>query len=148
MRPSLALIATLACAADATAGCGTNSLDAAGVCRGTKFDLGKETKWTHGSDVARDPYAYTRADRTDYEPIVRTIHARVTGLDAPRNVARYYTMRMEGGWTRDEVARDIGARYGRRGGEVVVGPLEAEIDAAGDTPSQRKPNEPAPGHER
>ena len=148
MRPTLALVAALAFAADASAGCGTNSLDAAGACRGTSFSFGKESKWTRGSDVARDPYAYTRADRTDYEPIVRTIHARVTGLDAPRNVARYYTMRMEGGWSRDEVARDIGARYGRRGGEVVVGPLESEADDAGDTPSRRKPNEPAHGHER
>ena len=145
--PLLALIA-LAFATDATAGCGTNSLDAAGVCRGTSFAFGKETKWTHASEVARDPYAYTRADRTDYEPIVRTIHARVTGLEAPRNVARYYTMRMESGWTRDQVARDIGARYGRRGGEVVVGPLAAESEAEADTPTRRKPNEPAHGHER
>ena len=59
MRPTtiLALLAALTLATDATAACKTNSLDASGMCRGTKFDFGKETKWTHPSEVARDPYA-------------------------------------------------------------------------------------------
>ena len=121
----------------AHAKCATNSLDEQGFCRGEAFHLGKTYGWGKGSTIARDPYRYTRHERVDYAPIVRGVHVQVTGLEPQRSVKRYYVMRMQGGWTREEVARDIGIRYGRRAGSVVVGPLASDpADAKEDAATQ------------
>ncbi len=136
--------ASLASTNPVDAKCGSHSLDQAGVCSGPRFEAGETTPRVKASDFARDPYAYTRADTTNYVPIVRAIYTAVVGLEPGQRVTRYYTMRMEGGWNRAKVERDIRARYGaREQGEVVVGPVGTEAERTRrDDPRTRG------GHER
>jgi hypothetical protein len=120
----------------ALARCQSNTLDDAGYCKGARRSGAPEpTIPAKGSDIARDPYAHTRAERTDHGPLVRRVFAAVTGVAPQRSIERYYVMRMDGGWTEPRLEADIRRRYGERAGTVAVGPLEK--DAARDADAER-----------
>jgi hypothetical protein len=137
------LLIALLLPTESFAKCPSFTLSQSGVCKSAR--RGKQTDstvWTKGSDMARDPYARTREQRTDHRPLVRRVHADVTGLAPAPSIERYYVMRMDGGWTEQQLAHDISRRYGRRegprSGTVDVGPLRRRDDASsGDKDAER-----------